>query len=97
MYKIVAPISMFSDLELALMVLFNVFGSGNDRRKRLGDRFSAVQTIVNQIVATKIIPAGKGSASDDAIRKVFKQMEPSAEEYDEFINEFLNALKEVQR
>lgn len=79
------------------MVLFNVFGSGTERRKKLGDRYSKVQAIVNNITATKIIPAGKGSASDDAIRKVFKKMEPSSEEYDEFINEFLNALKEVQR
>ena len=95
MYKIIAPLSNYTDLELALMVLMNVFGSGNTRRQKLGDRYTPVQMIVNQITSSRIIPPGKGTASDEAIRRVFKQMEPSAEEYNEFIDEFLNALKEV--
>lgn len=76
------------------MVLMNVFGTGTNRRKILGDRFTAVQGIVNAITLTNRIPVGKGTVSDEKIRKVFKQFEPTAEEYTEFINEFLNALKE---
>ena len=94
MYKVIEPLSKYTDLELALMVLMNVFGSGNARRQRLGDRYTPVQIIVNRITTSKIIPPGTGSASDEAIRRTFKRMEPSAEEYDEFIDEFLNALKE---
>ena len=94
MYKVIAPLSNYTDLELALMVLMNVFGSGETRRKNLGDRYTPVQLIVNRITSSRIIPPGKASATDEAIRRTFKRMEPSAEEYDEFINEFLNALKE---
>lgn len=94
MYKISGSVNQYTDLELALMVLMNVFGTGTNRRKILGDRFTAVQNIVNVITMTNRIPVGKGTVSDEKIRKVFKKFEPTSEEYTEFINEFLNALKE---
>lgn len=94
MYKISGSVNQYTDLELALMVLMNVFGSGAARRQKLGDRYTPVQIIVNRITTSKIIPPGTGSASDEAIRRTFKKFEPTSEEYTEFIDEFLNALKE---
>lgn len=94
MYKVIAPLSNYTDLELALMVLMNVFGSGETRRKNLGDRYTPVQIIVNRITSSRIIPPGKASATDEAIRRTFKKFEPTSEDYTEFIDEFLNALKE---
>ena len=93
MYKISGSVNQYTDLELALMVLMNIFGTGTNRRKLLGDRFTAVQNIVNVITMTNRIPVGKGTVTDEQIRKVFKQYEPTAEEYNEFVNEFLNALR----
>ena len=94
MYKISGSVNQYTDLELALMVLMNVFGTGTNRRALLGDRFQAVQQLVNIITMTNRIPVGSGPVSDTKIRKVFKKFEPTSEEYTEFVNEFLNALKE---
>lgn len=43
-------LSKYSDLELAHMVLDGKFGTGDARKQALGDRYAAVQTIVNQLV-----------------------------------------------
>ena len=37
----------FSDMELAQKVMKGEFGNGPDRQKALGDRYSAVQNIIN--------------------------------------------------
>ena len=68
-------LSTYSDLELALMVLLNYFGTGATRRQKLGGRYAAVQRIVDQI-CHGTVPAGKGGAVDPAkldaaIKKVF--------------------------
>ena len=43
----------YSDEELAHMVIDGKFGSGEERKKALGDRYTAVQTLVNEILANK--------------------------------------------
>lgn len=69
-------LSTYSDLELALMVMLNYFGTGSTRRQKLGNRYTAVQSIVDEI-CHGTVPAGKGSGSvdpvklDAAIKKVF--------------------------
>lgn len=44
------PLAQYTDLELAHMVLEGKFGAGEERKKALGDRYKAVQAIVNQLV-----------------------------------------------
>ena len=69
-------LSTYSDLELALMVLLNYFGTGSARRQKLGSRYAAVQKIVDQI-CHGTVPAGEGSGKvdpaklDAAIKAVF--------------------------
>lgn len=43
-------------LELALMVMIGVFGTGTDRKKALGSRYDDVQKLVDEIYKNKIIP-----------------------------------------
>lgn len=95
MYSAADPISQYTDLELALMVLLDVFGKGNKRREALGPRFSKVQTIVNQIIISGYIPALSREYGTERVRKVLEEYRPTDAQYDEFMNEFLNALKEV--
>lgn len=96
MYKAADPVSQYTDLELALMVLLDVFGKGNKRREALGPRFSKVQTIVNQIIISGLIPALSREYGEERVRKVLEEFRPTDAQYDEFMNEFLNALKEVR-
>ena len=42
----------YSDEQLAEMVICGEFGNGDERKKKLGDRYSAVQKLVNQKYAT---------------------------------------------
>lgn len=95
MYSAADPISQYTDLELALMVLLDVFGKGNKRREALGPRFSKVQTIVNQIIVSGYIPALSREYGTERVRKVLEEYRPTDAQYDDFMNEFLNALKEV--
>lgn len=94
MYKPKDPVSKYTDLELALMVLMNCYGSGKQRKAALGDRYTAVQTIVTYIVATNLIPAGPRVDPDlDDVRRTLEVFRPTDQEYDEFMAEFINALK----
>lgn len=72
-----AALNTYSDLELSLMVLLNYFGTGSTRKKNLGNRYAAVQKIVDQI-CHGTVPPGKGNKSpldptklENAIAKVF--------------------------
>ena len=94
MYSAADPISQYTDLELALMVLLDVFGKGNKRREALGPRFSKIQTIVNQIIISGYIPALSRDGTE-RVRKVLEEYRPTDAQYDDFMNEFLDALKEV--
>ena len=95
MYSAADPISQYTDLELALMVLLDVFGKGNKRREALGPRFSKIQTIVNQIIISGYIPALSREYGTERVRKVLEEYRPTDAQYDDFMNDFLNALKEV--
>lgn len=95
MYSAADPISQYTDLELALMVLLDVFGKGNKRREALGPSFSKIQSIVNQIIISGYIPALSREYGTERVRKVLEEYRPTDAQYDDFMNEFLNALKEV--
>lgn len=64
-----AALKTYSDLELALMVMLGYYGNGETRKKNLGDRYSAVQGIVQKIIDTDKVPAGTGLWNKDSIRK----------------------------
>lgn len=71
----IQALNTYSDLDLALMVMLNYFGTGSARRQKLGKRYAAVQSIVDQI-CHGTVPAGKGGTVDPAkldaaIKKVF--------------------------
>ena len=69
------PLTAYSDLELALMVLLGYFGNGQTRKNNLGARYTAVQSIVEQILRGSI-PAGSGNIKtatiEKAVRKAFQ-------------------------
>lgn len=69
------PLTAYSDLELALMVLLGYFGNGQTRKNNLGARYTAVQSIVEQILRGSI-PAGSGNIKtatiEKAVRNVFQ-------------------------
>jgi hypothetical protein len=74
-----AALTTYSDLELALMVMLNYFGTGQTRKAKLGSRYVAVQKLVDQI-CNGSVPAGKGSGAVDpaklqrAINRTFSQV-----------------------
>lgn len=45
------PLARFTDEQLAKAVIAGKYGSGAARRKALGDRYAAVQSIINQMMA----------------------------------------------
>lgn len=47
-------IENYSNLELALMCLLGYFGTGVDRLRALGNRYTKVQPLVNQLVTGKV-------------------------------------------
>jgi hypothetical protein len=59
-------ISGLTDEQVADLVLQGKFGNGVDRRNALGDRYTGVQSIVNNRVATKPKPAATTTAADAA-------------------------------
>ena len=52
------PLAQYTDEELADMVLAGKFGSGEERKIALGNRYIAVQTIVNIRVLNKNLKKG---------------------------------------
>lgn len=62
-------LNTYSDLEIALMIKLDVFGTGENRRKALGSRYAAAQNIVNQIGATGRIPDGSARADPEKLQK----------------------------
>ncbi len=60
-------------LELALMVMIGVFGTGAGRKKALGDRYEEVQGIVDRIYKYKIIPISDINQKFDFINEEMKK------------------------
>ena len=80
----------YSDLELALMIKLDVYGTGEARKKALGSRYAAAQAIVNQIGKTGSIPDGSARADPEKLKKaisaVFGEIENELKE--EIITEY---------
>lgn len=60
-------------LELALMVMLGVFGTGSDRKKALGSRYEEVQKIVDQIYKTQTIPVSTINKKLDSMNEELKK------------------------
>lgn len=60
-------------LELALMVMIGVFGTGSDRKKALGIRYEEVQKLVDQIYKNKIIPVSTFIKNLDSMNDELKK------------------------
>lgn len=60
-------------LELALMVMIGVFGTGSDRKKALGTRYDDVQKLVDQIYKNKIIPVSTLIKNLDSMNEEIKK------------------------
>lgn len=60
-------------LELALMVMLGVFGTGSDRKKALGSRYDEVQKIVDQIYKTQTIPVSTIIKNLDSMNEELKK------------------------
>lgn len=60
-------------LELALMVMLGVFGTGSDRKKALGSRYEEVQKIVDQIYKTQTIPISDINKKLDSMNEELKK------------------------
>ena len=66
-------ISYNTTLELALMVMIGVFGTGSDRKKALGNRYDEVQKMVDQIYKNKIIPISSFIKNLDSMNEELKK------------------------
>lgn len=60
-------------LELALMVMLGVFGTGSDRKKALGSRYDEVQKLVDQIYKTQTIPVSTINKKLDSMNEELKK------------------------
>ena len=60
-------------LELALMVMIGVFGTGSDRKKALGNRYDEVQKLVDQIYKTQTIPVSTITKQLDSMNEELKK------------------------
>lgn len=92
-YRISGPLSEYTDLELALLVMSGQFGNGQARRNALGSRYDAVQNIV-EYLAVGIVPEVKnrGSMSPADIRAALEKIRPTNADFDAMVNDFIEAL-----
>ena len=86
-------IEKYSDLELALMVLLNYFGTGSKRKEALGDRYKYVQPLVNQIL-NGYMPDSYYTVYDKIITDALIALKPSDKDYDAYIDSILSYIKE---
>lgn len=86
MAAVTQPLTAYSDLELALMVLLGYFGNGQTRKNNLGARYTAVQTIVEQILRGSI-PAGSGNIKTATIEKAVRNV------FQDCINDIVEDIK----
>lgn len=93
MYKVTAPLESYTDLELALMVLLDVFGTGSKRKKALGSRYYSVQELVNEMNKSGEIKPSLSVFPVEKIRAVFGEQRPTDQDYQEYVDAFINALR----
>ena len=93
-YRIRGPLSNYTNLELALLVMSGQFGNGQARKNALGARYDAVQNIV-EYLAVGIVPEVKnrGSMSPEDIRAALEKIRPTDADFNAMVNEFIDALK----
>ena len=60
-------------LELALMVMIGIFGTGSERKKALGSRYDEVQKIVDQIYKSQVIPVSDINMELDSMTEEMKK------------------------
>lgn len=82
--------SLYSDLDLALMVTSGLLGNGAERRANLGVRYFKVQLLVNQI-ARGVMPKPTSTSAED-VKKALLALKPTDSEYNDFIQEVINKL-----
>lgn len=92
-YRIRGPLSDYSDLELALLVMSGQFGNGQARKNVLGARYDAVQNIVEYLAVGVVPDVHGGSMSPDAIRAALEKIRPTDADFNAMVNEFIDALK----
>lgn len=93
-YRIKGPLSDYTDLELALLVMSGQFGNGQDRRNALGARYDAVQNIVEYLAVGVVPDVHDGrSMSPEDIRAALEKLRPTDADFNAMVNEFIDALK----
>lgn len=92
--KLEGKIEDYGDLDLALLVLLDVFGSGSARKKALGGHYYRIQSLVNQIRDTGLVPVPSTDFPEEKIRLVFESQRPTEQDFQEYVDAFINALKE---
>lgn len=92
--RLEGKIEDYSDLDLALLVLLDVFGSGDERKKALGGHYYRIQSLVNQIRHTGLVPVPLTDFPEEKIRLVFEHQRPTEQEFQDYVEAFINALKE---
>ena len=90
-------IDTYTDLELALMVLLDYLGRGDTRKKKLGDRYKSVQNLVNYILANQEVPEGTGYMTIEALNDALLEMEPSHNDYLEYVSDIIENVKRRAR
>lgn len=60
-------------LELALMVMIGIFGTGSERKKALGSRYDEVQKLVDQIYKSQVIPVSDINMKLDSMTEEMKK------------------------
>lgn len=82
-------INLYSDLDLALMCICGYLGSGTARKKKLGDRYAAVQRMVNQIVRGSMPVPSKAKTKEEMAKRI-RSLMPTDADIDSFVEEVLN-------
>lgn len=97
----VININEYNDLELAFMCLLGYFGTGIDRLKALGTRYTKVQPLVNQLVAGKV-PKSTTSTTQDkehmlaCLKEALVKNKPTEKDYLEYVDYLIEIVsKEV--
>lgn len=84
-------IDKYGDLELALMCLLGYFGSGVDRLRALGTRYTKVQPMVNKLVCGVVPPST--SINYEVVKNALLKMTPTKDDYVSYVDELMELIK----
>lgn len=86
-------INKYNDLELALMVLLNYFGTGDTRKRLLGTRYKKVQSLVN-IIGTGVMPESSGGNIDlNKVREALNSLKPTDKDYSDYVDDIISYVR----